>query len=261
MSDLNEVLLERDGHIATVVLNRPEKRNALNLAGWNALAAVFAAIEDEDAIRCVVVRGAGNEAFASGADISAFPEERGDTATALGYGEVEMAGIRAVADCRHPTVAMIRGACVGGGLEIACACDIRVAGASARFGVPINRLGLTMAYDELEFFIGVVGKTVALEILLEGSVFDAERARNLGVISRVYADSDVEDEAYAVARRIADGAPLVNRWHKKFARRLADPTPLTDGEKAEGYAAFDTEDYRTGYQAFLQKRKPNFTGE
>ena len=261
MSDLNEVLLERDGHIATVVLNRPEKRNALNLAGWNALAAVFAAIDDEDAIRCVVVRGAGNEAFASGADISAFPEERGDTATALGYGEVEMAGIRAVADCRHPTVAMIRGACVGGGLEIACACDIRVAGASARFGVPINRLGLTMAYDELAFFIGVVGKTVALEILLEGSVFDAERARNLGVISRVYADSDVEDEAYAVARRIADGAPLVNRWHKKFARRLADPTPLTDGEKAEGYAAFDTGDYRTGYQAFLQKRKPDFTGE
>ena len=258
---VDEVLLEHDGHIATVTLNRPEKRNALNLDGWNALAAVFAAVGDDDAVRCVVVRGAGTKAFASGADISAFPEERGDTATALGYGTAEMAGIRAVANCRHPTVAMIYGACVGGGMEIACACDIRVAGASSRFGVPINRLGLTMAYDELAFFIDVVGKSRALEILLEGSVFGAERAKDLGIVSRIFEDAALEQEAYAIARRVADGAPLVNRWHKKFAKRLADPRPLTQEEIAEGYAAFDTEDYRTGYQAFLQKQKPDFQGE
>lgn len=258
---VDEVLLEHDGHIATVTLNRPEKRNALNLDGWNALAAVFAAVGDDDDVRCVVVRGAGTKAFAAGADISAFPEERGDTATALGYGEVEMAGIRAVANCRHPTVAMIHGACVGGGMEIACACDIRVAGASSRFGAPINRLGLTMAYDELAFFIDAVGRSTALEILLEGSVFGAERAKDLGIISRIFEDAALEKETYALARRVADGAPLVNRWHKKFAKRLADPRPLTQEEIAEGYAAFDTEDYRTGYQAFLQKQKPNFQGE
>ncbi len=258
---VDEVLLEHDGHIATVTLNRPAKRNALNLAGWNALGAVFAAVSDDDAVRCVVVRGAGTEAFAAGADISAFPEERGDTATAVGYGEAEMSGIRAVANCRHPTVAMIHGACVGGGMEIACACDIRVAGASSRFGVPINRLGLTMAYDELAFFIDVVGKSAALEILLEGSVFGAERAKQLGIISRIFDDTALEQEAYVIARRVADGAPLVNRWHKKFARRLADPRALTQEEIAEGYAAFDTEDYRTGYQAFLQKQKPDFQGE
>jgi len=209
----------------------------------------------------VVVRGAGTKAFAAGADISAFPEERGDTATALGYGEAEMAGIRAVADCRHPTVAMIHGACVGGGMEIACACDIRVAGASSRFGVPINRLGLTMAYDELAFFIDVVGKSTALEILLEGSVFGAERAKDLGIVSRIFEDAALEQEVYAIAHRVADGAPLVNRWHKKFAKRLADTRPLTQDEIAEGYAAFDTEDYRTGYQAFLQKQRPDFQGE
>ncbi len=258
---VDEVLLEHDGHIATVTLNRPEKRNALNLDGWNALAAVFAAVGDDDDVRCVVVRGAGTKAFAAGADISAFPEERGDTATALGYGEVEMAGIRAVANCRHPTVAMIHGACVGGGMEIACACDIRVAGASSRFGAPINRLGLTMAYDELAFFIDAVGRSTALEILLEGSVFGAERAKDLGIVSRIFEDAALEKETYALARRVADGAPLVNRWHKKFAKRLADPRPLTQEEIAEGYAAFDTEDYRTGYQAFLQKQKPNFQGE
>ncbi len=258
---VDEVLLEHDGHIATVTLNRPEKRNALNLDGWNALGAVFAAVGDDDDVRCIVVRGAGTEAFASGADISAFPEERGDTATALGYGEAEMAGIRAVANCLHPTVAMIHGACVGGGMEIACACDIRVAGASSRFGVPINRLGLTMAYDELAFFIDAVGKSTALEILLEGSIFGAERAKDLGIISRIFEDAALEQEAYAIARRVADGAPLVNRWHKKFARRLAEARLLTQDEIAEGYAAFDTEDYRTGYQAFLQKQKPNFQGE
>ncbi len=258
---VDEVLLEHDGHIATVTLNRPEKRNALNLDGWNALGAVFAAVGDDDAVRCVVVRGAGTKAFAAGADISAFPEERGDTATALAYGTAEMAGIRAVANCRHPTVAMIQGACVGGGMEIACACDIRVAGASSRFGVPINRLGLTMAYDELAFFIDVVGKSRALEILLEGSVFGAEHAKDLGIVSRIFEDAALEQEAYAIARRVADGAPLVNRWHKKFAKRLADPRPLTQEEIAEGYAAFDTEDYRTGYQAFLQKQKPDFQGE
>jgi enoyl-CoA hydratase/carnithine racemase len=257
----NEILLGHAGHIATVTLNRPEKRNALNLDGWNALAAVFAAVSDDDDVRCVVLRGAGTEAFAAGADISAFPEERGDTATAIGYGRAEMAGIRAVADCRHPTVAMIHGACVGGGMEIGCACDIRVAGASSRFGVPINRLGLTMAYDELAFFIDAVGKSAALEILLEGSVFGAERAKDLGIVSRIFEDAALEKETYALARRVADGAPLVNRWHKKFAKRLADPRPLTHEEVAEGYAAFDTEDYRTGYQAFLQKQKPDFQGE
>jgi len=257
---VDEVLLEHDGHIATVTLNRPEKRNALNLDGWNALAAVFAAVGDDDDVRCVVVRGAGTKAFAAGADISAFPEERGDTATALGYGEVEMAGIRAVANCRHPTVAMIHGACVGGGMEIACACDIRVAGASSRFGAPINRLGLTMAYDELAFFIDAVGRSTALEILLEGSVFGAERAKDLGIVSRIFEDAALEKETYALARRVADGAPLVNRWHKKFAKRLADPRPLTQEEIAEGYAAFDTEDYRTGRRSFLDKTRPVFRG-
>ncbi len=256
----DSIVVDRDGAIATVMLNRPERLNALNLAAWRALADTLGRLGGDDTLRCIVLRGAGNQAFAAGADIAAFEKERNSIETARVFGEVEMAGIMAVANCPHPTVALILGACVGGGLEIASACDLRVCGMSSRFGVPINRLGLTMSYDELEFFIGVVGRSVALELLLEGTLFGAERAKALGLVSYVVEDDKVEQEAYAVARRISEGAPLVNRWHKKFARRLADRSPLPAQEIAEGYAAFGTEDFRVGYRAFLEKKKPEFRG-
>jgi enoyl-CoA hydratase/carnithine racemase len=155
---------------------------------------------------------------------------------------------------------MIRGICVGGGLEIAGLCDLRIAGESSRFGIPINRLGLVMAYPEIEVLISLVGRSAALEILLEGRVFGAGEAKEMGLISRVVADADVEKEALETARRIADGAPLVARWHKKFARRLAEPAPLTAEELDEGYACYGTADFKTGYKAFLAKTKPDFKG-
>ena len=255
----NPILVERDGAIATVILNRPEKLNALNLDAWQRLAEAMRQLDANDLVRCIVVRGAG-KAFAAGADIAAFDHERSDADQARAYGEAEEAGVMAVADCRHPTVAMIRGVCVGGGLEIASACDLRICGESSRFGVPINRLGLTMSYRELEFFVVAVGATNAREILLEGSVFDAARAREMNLVNKVVPDDDVHSEAYATAHRIAAGAPLVNRWHKKFLRRLADSAALSADELEEGFAAFQTEDFRIGYQAFLEKEKPEFKG-
>jgi len=166
----------------------------------------------------------------------------------------------AVAECRHPTIALIQGACVGGGLELACGCDLRICGAGSRFGVPINRLGLTMAYVELRGLMDLVGPAGALEILLEGRIFGAERALQLGLVNRITDDDKVETEARETARRIADGAPLVARWHKKFVRRLLDPRPLTPAEADESYAAVGTEDYRVGVRAFLAKQKPRFEG-
>jgi enoyl-CoA hydratase/carnithine racemase len=150
---------------------------------------------------------------------------------------------------------------VGGGLEIAVACDIRIAAESSRFGVPINRLGLTMQYPELDFFIRAIGRAAALEMLLEGAVVDAERALALGLVNRVVPDDRVEREAYASAERIAQGAPLVNRWHKRFVRRLDRGGPLTPEELDEAFDAFATEDYRIGYQAFLAKQPPKFKGK
>jgi len=241
-----ETILVHDaaGPIATVVLNRPEKLNALTRPMWKRLGEVFEELSASDAIRCIVIRGAGTKAFAPGNDISEFATERSNVEQARAYGNV----------------AQIHGICVGGGLEIAGLADIRVCGESSRFGVPINKLGLVMAYAEIGSLIALAGEASALEILLEGRVFDAREARDKGLVTRVVADEQVEAEARAVAQRIADGAPLVARWHKKFARRLRDATPLGEAEYDEGFACFGTEDFRIGYKAFLAKARPEFTG-
>lgn len=258
MSDT--VAVERAGEIATVVLNRPDKLNVLDLAAWRALSDAFRRLDEDESLRCVVVRGFGQRAFSAGSDIAAFPRQRDTARQVLEYAQAIEGALTGILECRHPTVAQIRGACVGGGLEIAACCDLRVCGASSRFGAPINRLGLTMSHAELRPLIDLVGRSGVLEILLEGTILPADRALAMGLVNRVVLDDQVDDEALATARRIAEGAPLVNRWHKRFVRRLADPAPLSADEIAEGYAALETRDYRTGRQAFLEKRKPRFEG-
>src|SRR5215510_2587788 len=162
--------------------------------------------------------------------------------------------MHSVADCRHPMVALIQGACVGGGLLVASQCDLRICNQSARFGVPVKNLGLIEAYDELQGMLKVVSRAAALEILLEGRIWGAREAYEKGLVNRVVSDDKVVEEAYATARRIAEGAPLAARWHKKFVRRLAEPRKLTRKEYLESYACFDTEDFREGVAAFLAKR-------
>jgi len=250
----------RDGAIATVTLDNPDRLNALNKAIWIGLGAAMRELSADDGLRCIVLRGAGEKAFAAGADISEFARERADSKQARQYGELIHETMQSVARCRHPTVAMIHGACVGGGLEIAAMCDMRICGESSRFGIPINRLGLTMAYGELQGLLALVGRATALEILLEGRVFDAREALHKRLVNRVVPDAKVEEETYALARRIADGAPLVARWHKQFIERLSVNAQLTDTEWQEGFDCFDTEDYRIGVDAFLRKEKPRFKG-
>ena len=254
------ILIERDGPIATVTLNRPDKLNALNRAMWEELGATMRRLSDNDALRCIVLRGAGGKAFAAGADIAEFATERANARQAKQYGALIHATMQAVAQCRHPTVALIEGACVGGGLEIAAMCDMRVCGTSSRFGVPINRLGLTMAYGELAGLLALAGRAITLEILLEGRVFDADEAYRKGLVNRVVADDQVEAESYALARRIADGAPLVARWHKQFIERLTVRADIAPDEWDTVFACFDTDDYRAGIQAFLARTKPKFEG-
>ena len=258
MSDL--ILVERDGPIATVMLNRPEKLNALTKAMWQALGAAIDELSAEDALRCIILRGAGEKAFSPGNDISEFATERANKAQAIDYGRVMHATARSLASCRHPLVAQIHGVCVGGGLEIAALCDLRICGESSRFGAPIKNLGLVMAYPEMAPLVRLAGADVALEILLEGRIFGAAEAKEKRLVTRVVPDADVATEALATALRIAEGAPLVARWHKRFARRLADPRPITAAEQDECFDCFDTEDFRLGYAAFLAKRKPDFVG-
>ena len=255
-----EVLVERDGPVATVVLNRPEKLNALTRPMWRGLGDAFEALSTDDSVRCVVVRGAGERAFSPGNDISEFPSQRSTKAQAIDYGRDMHRTAHAIAACPHPVVARIHGICVGGGLEIAALADLRICGASSRFGAPIKNLGLVMAYAEMAPLVKLVGEAVALEILLEGRIFDAAEAKDKGLVTRVVPDDRVGAEVDETVRRIADGAPLVARWHKKFARRLADPRPLSDAEQDECFDCFDTEDFRTGYAAFLANAKPAFRG-
>ena len=258
MSDV--ILVERGGPIVTVVLNRPQKLNALTKAMWQELGSVIDEVSADDSVRCVIVRGAADRAFSPGNDISEFATERGNKAQAIDYGRAMQATARSLASCRQPLVAQIHGICVGGGLEIAALCDLRICGESSRFGAPIKNLGLVMAYAEMAPLVRLAGPDAALEILLEGRIFDAAEAKEKRLVTRVVPDAEVAAETLATARRVAEGAPLAARWHKKFARRLSDPRPITADEHDECFDCFDTEDFRLGYAAFLAKRKPEFVG-
>ncbi len=254
------ILLTRDGAIATVTLNRPDKLNALTKPMWQRLGALMRELSADDSLRCIVLRGAGGKAFAPGNDIGEFETERSDFAQGKAYGAVLHDALGAIADCRHPTVALIEGICVGGGLEIAALCDLRICGESSRFGVPINKLGLVMAHAELAALVQLAGRAVALEMLLEGRVFGAAEALTKRLVNRVVPDAQVESEAYATARRIAAGAPLVARWHKQFLREIEAGQPLTRVQRDEGFRCYDTEDFQIGYRAFLDKQAPEFVG-
>jgi enoyl-CoA hydratase/carnithine racemase len=254
------VLLARSCDIATLTLNRPERLNALDLACWRALAAALEAAARTEELRCLVLRGAGGKAFAAGADLAEFQRERASPAAAEAYGAVMNRALAALRDCPVPTVALIEGVCAGAGLEIAILCDLRIAGSGSRFGVPIQKVGVVMPFPEIAYLVELVGHAVAREILLEGRMFDAAEAKEKGLLTRVVADEAVEREALAAARRIADGAPLSHRYHKKLIRRSLDPRPLTAEDLAEGFAVCASQDYAEGIRAFLGKRRPVFTG-
>ncbi len=254
------VTYAKDGAIATVVIANEGRLNALSLPMWRQLRSVFEELShDREQVRCIVLRGAG-EAFAAGADIAEFERERYDIPSARAYGKAIHPALVAISDCPHPVVSMIHGPCVGGGLEIASRTDIRIADETARFGVPVNRLGLVVAYAELKALLDIVGPAVALEMLLEGKIVGAKEAQEMRLVNRVVPPAKLESEVYETAQRIADGAPLAARWHKKFVRRLMEPKPLREDELDESFDCFGTEDFQTGYRAFVAKKKPQFKG-
>ncbi len=255
MSTIN---FQIDSEIATLTLDNPGKLNAINLGMWQQIAAILQEISDDPSVRCLVIRGAGKDAFAAGGDLEEFVTGRATLEQALHYHGQVAAALNAIADCPHPTVALINGACIGGGLEIAGVCDLRIAGESARFGAPINRLGFSMYPGEMEGLLKLAGPAVMKEILLEGRILTATEAYEKGLVTRIVPDAQVEDEAYATARRICNGAPLVAGWHKQWIRRLMSGRPLNDEEKAASFAFLETEDYKEGLAAFLEKRKPVF---
>jgi enoyl-CoA hydratase/carnithine racemase len=257
---MGDISWQIDDTIATVTLSNSGKLNALDIAMWRELASVFRALSQDESLRCLIVRGEGGN-FAAGADIAEFASQRNNAEQGIRYHTGIVApALDAIAHCIHPTIAAIDGACVGGGLEIACACDLRVASASSRFGIPINRLGFALAPNEMQGLLQLVGIATALEILLEGRIFDAAEAMQKGLLHRIV--DDVAANALQTAQRIATGAPLAARMNKQLARRL-NPLPgtLTTQEFLDAYLLLNSHDYREGIDAFLDQRKPVFNGK
>jgi enoyl-CoA hydratase/carnithine racemase len=256
------IKLERDGLVAVVALSHPGRLNAITVSMWRELCTVFNELSADSDIRCVVVRGEGGN-FAAGADIREFPQERADLAGVMRYHrEVLAPALQAIGACPHPVLALVEGVCVGGGLEIASCCDLRIAGASSRFGVPINRLGFPMAPDEMRGLLALAGRAVTLEILLEGRVFGASEAMAKGLLTRVVDDADVASEVMKTAHRIAAGAPLAARINKQTATRLcARPEGLTESEYRAHFDYAESRDHREGVRAFLAGEEPVFSGD
>jgi len=250
----------RDREVATVTLSNPAKLNAVDSAMWQQLARVVSGLAADPQLRCLVLRGEGEQAFAAGGDIEEFSSQRDTLDRAMAYHAQAGAALQAVGDCPLPTVALIHGACIGGGLEIAAQCDLRICGESARFGAPINRLGFSMYPVEMQALLRLAGAATMRELLLEGRILGAAEALSKGLVTRVVGDAAVVAEAYATARRICQGAPLVARWHKELLQRLQEDQPLSAGELRDSFAFLETEDYREGLAAFLAKRAPRFRG-
>jgi enoyl-CoA hydratase/carnithine racemase len=229
------------------------------MAMWEGLEEIMGALDADETLRCVVLRGAGG-AFSAGADIGAFATERGTRALEDRYAVVVHRGMQSIRRCRHPVVAMITGACIGGGAGIATMCDFRVGGEGIRLGITARNLGIWYAYAEIDPVLSLAGSGVAAELLIEGRIFNGREAYEKGLLSRVVPDAEVEAEAMALARRIAEGSPLSARFHKQAIRRLRGGLPLSPDEEAEANGFVETEDFQNAWRAFLAKEKPRFVG-
>jgi enoyl-CoA hydratase/carnithine racemase len=260
MSD--HILVERDGSVATVVFNRPKMRNAISLAMWSDIASVTADLAKDDAVRAIVYRGAGRQAFASGADISEFQENRKDVATALAYNTQTEAAYSAIRLCPKPTVAMVFGYCMGGAMALAMACDLRFAAERSKFGIPAAKLSIIYGLDPVHQLVDLVGPAYAKDILYSARAVEADEALRIGFIQRLLPADQLEAHTYEYLRTVAANAPLSVRGTKTQIEAIFEGITEAHREqlRAMGLETFESEDYREGTRAFLEKRAPRFQG-
>ena len=250
----------REDVVATVLIDRQDKRNCLDLPMWVALGEAFAALSADESLRAVVVRGAGEEAFCAGADIAAFGHERGTPDREAIYGSELHNAFHAIRTCLHPTIAACSGWTMGGGCGIATMCDFRIGSPATRMGLPARNLGIFYADEEIDPILQICGYAATAEILIEGRVLTGEEAYQKGLLSRLVDDGAVHAEAEALARRIAQGSPLSARFHKRAMQQLRGELPVTEEDRVREGAFAYTEDFRNAARAFLEKRKPVFQG-
>jgi enoyl-CoA hydratase/carnithine racemase len=259
---VSKILSVTDGPIGTLTFNNPERHNAMSLDMWRAATTVLEEFEKDAAVRVIVLTGAGGKAFVSGADISKFESERDTLDAVTTYNAAVDRFGQALGESSKPTIAMIRGYCVGGGLGIAVCCDLRIANDAARFGVPAAKLGLGYGYANIRRIMDLVGPQFVTELLLTARQFDAAKAAQTGLVNHVVPDGEIESYVRELAGVISDNAPLTIRAVKRIVRELRRNPDDADIAACDALVkqCFESADYREGRKAFLEKRKPVFRG-
>jgi enoyl-CoA hydratase len=258
----DKMLSRKEGGVGHLIFNNPERHNAVSLEMWEATRAILEDFAQDPAIRVVVLSGAGGKAFVSGADISKFGDERATEAAVAHYNALTdkiYSGLHAYA---KPTIAMIRGYCIGGGLNLAIACDLRVCAENSRFAVPAAKLGLGYGYNGLKRLIDVIGPAYAKEIFFTARQFSSGEAREMGLVNRVVPDDELEGFVTTYAHAIAGNAPLTVNAVKFIAGEVMKDESGRDMQRCADMVAqcFASRDYIEGRTAFMEKRKPRFTG-
>jgi enoyl-CoA hydratase/carnithine racemase len=248
--------------VGVVTFNNPEKRNAMSLEMWEGFGEALTELRDDPDVRVVILTGAGDKAFVSGADISQFEKTRHNAAASEEYSKRSEAQRTLLAQFPKPTIACIRGFCLGGGMQVAMSCDMRFAAQDSRFGIPAAKLGIAYGYDGLRHLVSLVGPSWARLIMYTGMRIESAEALRIGLIDRVLPDAELWDATVEVARTISGNAPLAIQAAKLTIREiLKDPADRDMGAiKAIGTTCMDSEDFREGRRAFMEKRKPKFSG-
>jgi enoyl-CoA hydratase/carnithine racemase len=248
--------------VGLVTFNQPEKRNAISVEMWHGLGEILDEMSADDAVRVVVLTGAGGRAFVSGADISQFEQRRSSADAQQAYDRMTAAGRDRLAGFRKPTIAMIRGYCLGGGLAIAMLTDLRIASPDSQFGIPAARLGIAYGFEGIRRLVSLVGPAHARMMLYAAERIGADEAWRIGLVNRVVAEDQLEETVFGIARQIATNAPLSIAASKLTIDQVLLDPGARDLEAVRRAAAvcFDSEDYREGRAAFLEKRSPRFRG-
>jgi len=254
--------VEKRGAVGWLVFDQPAKKNAINGAMWRAIPEAMARFDTDDDVRCVAFRGAGTEAFSAGADISEFDSVRADTGAVAQYDDLLDRVLYSIQESLKPSVAMIHGFCMGGGLEIALACDLRYCGESAQFAIPAAKLGLAYNVEGHKRLVATVGHARTREIMFLGRRYDAREAAAMGLVHRLVPDAQLDGFVNEVLKTLAESAPLSIANTKTIVEEYvkAVGTPDHGRMRAAIERCAKSSDYAEGRRAFMEKRKPRFTG-
>lgn len=262
ISPTERIIAETEGPIGWMAFNNPERRNAISLDMWEAIPPVIDHFEKDPKVRVIVLKGAGDKAFISGADISQFEQQRSSPEAVARYDAIAVQATERLQNTTKPTIAMIYGYCIGGGVGVALACDLRLAAKSARFGIPAARLGLGYRWSGMKKLIDIVGPAFAKEIFFTARHFSAEEAAEMGLVNRVLPEAKLASYVHSYSDMIAENAPLTIQAVKGVVHELSKPAGSFDSARCEALVArcFASEDYIEGRRAFMEKRKPVFRG-